>query len=298
MNTLEKIPVILFAYARPEHVARALACLRENRVPLLYVFVDGIKNSSDAVVVKEVRALVRRVDWCEVLVTERAENLGLGRNLLAGVTEVAVRHEAFIVWEDDLVCSPGMYDWLCAALRRYMDEPRVMSVTGWTHPRVTPSDVAGVPYFDARAESWGWGGYARSWRGMTDENALSKLQAAAARGVAPDTCGADLPEMARTEATRNLWAVRWLYHHLLHDGLCLRPPVSFSDHAGFDSAATNAQHAMGWAQASLPARAIPLGVWPPVQENHACRILWRQAAPSPWARRWHYVKQLFKRTPE
>ena len=294
MSALEKIPVILFAYARAEHVARALGCLKESRVSLLYVFADGAKGSADAGPVAEVRKLIRAVDWCEVRLTERAENLGLGRNVLAGVTEVAARHAAFVVWEDDLVCAPGTYDWLCAALRHYADEPRVMSVTGWTHPRVTPADVAGRPYFDARAESWGWGGYARSWRGMMEENAVAKMHAAAARGVPPDACGADLPEMARTEEARNLWAVRWLYHHLLHDGLCLRPPVSFIDHAGFDSAATNAPQAVGWAHAALPARAVAPDAWPPVGENGKCRALWRQASPGPWARRWQRVKQLFK----
>ena len=298
MSTPEVIPVILFAYARPAHVARALACLKENRVPLLYVFADGAKGAADAAAVAEVRALVRTIDWSEVKLTERVENLGLGRNVLAGVTEVAASHETFIVWEDDLICVPGTYDWLCAALRHYANDPHVMSVTGWTHPRVTPADVAGSPYFDARAESWGWGGYARSWRGMTDESALEKLQAAAQRGVNPDTCGADLPEMARTEVARNLWAVRWIYHHLLHEGLCLRPPVSYIDHAGFDAAATNAHFATGWAHASLPARAGQPASWPVGQENPACRARWRQAAPGRWARRWQRVKQLFKRAAE
>jgi hypothetical protein len=264
---------------------------------LLHVFADGPRGPDDAGRVAEVRALVRAVDWCEVRVTERAENLGLGPSVLAGVTAVAAQHEAFIAWEDDLVCAPGTYAWMCAALRHYADAPRVMSVSGWTHPRVLPGDHAGQPYFDARAESWSWGAYARSWQGMAAETALAKMQALAARGVAADTCGADLPEMARTEAARNLWAVRWLYHHLQHDGLCLRPPVSFVDHAGFDAAATNAHEATGWAQPGLPARATLPAAWPEVRENPQCRIRWRQAAPGAWGRRWQRVKQLFKPAP-
>jgi hypothetical protein len=294
----EIIPVVLFAYARPEHVARALAALQGDRVPLLYAFADGAKGPADAAAVAEVRARLRGIDWCEVRLMERPQNLGLGRNILAGVTEVATRHEAFIVWEDDLVCAPGTYDWMCGALRHYAAEPRVMSVTGWTHPRVTPPAIAGGPYFDARAESWGWGGYARSWRGMTDESALAKMQAAAARGISPGTVGADLPGMARAEEARNLWAVRWLYHHLLHGGLCLRPPVSLIDHAGFDAAATNAPAAAGWAHARLPERAVLPDAWPEVREDPACRGLWRRAAPGAWARRWRRVKQLFKGSPD
>ena len=35
----------------------------------------------------ETRALPRGIDWGEVQMTERTENLGLGRNVLAGVTD-------------------------------------------------------------------------------------------------------------------------------------------------------------------------------------------------------------------
>ena len=103
----ETIPVVLLAYARPVHLARVLACLRENAVPLLYAFADGAKGPADAAAVAEVRAMLRAVDWCEVRLTERAENFGLGKNVLTGVSEVAARHEAFVVWEDDLIAVPG-----------------------------------------------------------------------------------------------------------------------------------------------------------------------------------------------
>src|SRR4051812_36862186 len=121
----EPIPVVLFAYARPELLARAIACLRENRVPLIYAFSDGSKSQADAGRVTEVRELLRAIDWSDVRLTERRENLGLGRNVLAGVTEVAARSDAFIVWEDDLICVPGTYAWMRGALEHYAADTRV-----------------------------------------------------------------------------------------------------------------------------------------------------------------------------
>jgi len=277
-------PVVLFAYARPAHLARVLASLRENAVPRLHVYADGAKGPEDAAAVAAVRALLRAVDWAEVRLVERAENLGLGRNVLAGVTAVAAEHEAFIVWEDDLVCVPGTYAWLCAALRHYADDPRVMSVTAWTHPRVTPGGLAGQPYFDARAECWVWGAWARSWRGM-EQTALEKAAATGARGLAADAYGADLPAMARDEARKNIWAVRWLYHHLQHDGLCLRPPWSMVEHIGFD-VATNAGAAANWANPPLAAAPPVPEAWPVPQEHPACRSLWRAANPGGWRQLW------------
>src|SRR4051794_38406931 len=103
------VPVVLFAYARPEHLARVLACLKENRVPLILAYADAAKSTSDAGNVAEVRRLIRAIDWCEVHLTERDRNVGLGRNILGGLAEVSSRHDAFIVWEDDLICVPGTY---------------------------------------------------------------------------------------------------------------------------------------------------------------------------------------------
>lgn len=38
------IPVVIFAYARPEYFVRMLACLCEEKTPLLCVFSDGPKT--------------------------------------------------------------------------------------------------------------------------------------------------------------------------------------------------------------------------------------------------------------
>ena len=293
---MNPIPVVLFVYARPVHLRRVLDCLRENRVPLIHAFADGAKGSSDREGVGAARALLRAVDWCEVRLTERPQNLGLGRNILAGVGDVAARHEAFIVWEDDLICVPGTYDWLCAALRHYRSHERVMSVTGWTHPRVIPSETGADPYFDGRAECLVWGSYARSWQGMDGQSALEKMAAAEARGIPSDAYGADLPVMARVEREKNIWAVRWLYHHLQHGGLCLRPPWSMVEHIGFDAGATNAAAATDWA--NPPLRGVPPlpAAWPRVAEHPGCRPAWAAANPGGWRQRWQrWRERLFLR---
>jgi len=282
------IPVILFAYARTGHLRRVLDCLRENQVPLILAFADGAKGGDDAAAVESTRALLREIDWCKVELVERAANLGLGRNVLAGVSEVANRYEAFIVWEDDLVCVPGTYAWVCAALRHYRSEPRVMSVSAWTHPRITPAGAGASPYFDARADCWVWGGYARSWRGM-EQPALEKLRACTSTGQPPDAYGADLPRMAREEAAKNIWAVRWLYHHLQHGGLCLRPPWSMVEHIGFDVTATNAAAATAWANAALRAAPEIPAVWPEAVEHPDCRQLWQTAVRADQVPLWRRI---------
>ena len=273
------IPVCLFAYARPEHLRRTLACLRENQVPLIYAFSDGPKTPDARDAVSEVRAILRSLDWCDVVLHERAENWGLGRSILAGVGEVLRRHDMVLVFEDDLICVPGSYHYLVAAMRYYRDHSNVMSVTGWTHPRVTPSDVAGQPYFDGRAECWVWGTWAQAWQGM-ERDAATLMQECRERGIDVFRYGADLPEMVEVERERNIWAVRWSYLHMLRGGLCLRPPHSLIEHAGFDPLATNAAGAGEWANPPLlPCPPVP-ETWPAPVEHPQCTLLWQRACGS------------------
>lgn len=281
MSLLDSIPVILPVYARPDHLERVLAALRANEVPLILAFADGSKGEADRERVATVRRLLRAVDWCELRIEERPTNVGLGRNILSAVSAVAAHHEAFVVWEDDLVAVPGAYRWVTSALRHYRDEPQAMSVTAWTHPRVVPPGLNGRAYFDGRAECWVWGTYARSWQGM-EQTAREKMDAVMLQGLPVDAYGSDLPRMARDELRRNIWAVRWLYHHLQHRGLCLRPPFSLVEHIGFDASATNAGAASAWANPPLPETfAIALD-WPAVAEHPACRARWVAANPPTW----------------
>lgn len=281
------VPVALFAYARPEHLRRTLQSLRANRVPLIYAYSDGPSTAAVAGKVAEVRAILSAVNWCEISIYTRSENLGLGRSIRAGVADVLSRHASVLVFEDDLICVDGAYAYLAAALAHYANDTRVMSVTGWTHPRITPSDVTDQPFFDSRAECLVWGTWRRAWDGM-DQDALTLMHCCEKKGIDPFVHGADLVEMAHIERERNIWAVRFIYLHILRGGLCFRPPHSLVEHIGFDGAATNATAANGWSNPPLrPCPQVPT-IWPdavkhPQTEALAATAYGRRPLPPPFS---------------
>jgi hypothetical protein len=291
------IPVILFAYARPDHLCQTLVSLRENQVPLIYIYSDGPRTPDKAPTVAQVRDMLRAIDWCKVVLCERETNLGLGQSILTGVSEVLGKHESAIVFEDDLICVPGTYKYLCAALVKYQDDDRIMSVTGWTHPLVTPSDITNQPYFDGRAECWVWGTWAKVWQGM-QENAKILMRRCKARGIDVYRYGADLPAMAEGELQQNIWAVRFLYWHILNRCLCLRPPWSMVEHIGFDAQATNASDSSKWANSLLrPCPLVPES-WPEPREHPECSRLHRNACgrrPTITSRLYRFVRHLASR---
>lgn len=293
----EVTPVALFAYARPDHLRHTLDSLRANQVPLIYAFSDGPCTPDKWPAVAEVRKILRTIDWCEVVLLERKENWGLGRSILAGVTDVLEKHGSVIVFEDDLICVKGTYQYLCTAVHHYWNEPSVMSVTGWTHPRVIPSDVVDQPYFDGRTECWVWGTWARAWHEM-QRDARTLIQECMAQGIDIYRYGADLPRMAEIEIQQNIWAVRWLYLHILYGGLCLRPPYSMVEHIGFDDLATNTADGSKWSNPSLQACPPLPCEWPAAKENPQCAVLWQRACGTRpgWPRRavrkiWRMVAQ-------
>lgn len=270
------IPIILFAYTRSDYLNQTLDCLKNNKVPLIYAFSDGPRTPDKESAVAKVRDMLRSINWCKVILCERETNLGLGQSILAGITEVLNKHSAAIIFEDDLICVPGTYEYLCASLERYQDDTRVMSVTGWTHPLVTPNNINSLPYFDGRGECWVWGTWARAWHGM-EMDAKSLMDKCEAQGIDIYRYGADLVEMANTELDRNIWAVRLLYLHILNRGLCLRPPWSMVEHIGVGDESTNV-HTDSWLtnpSFPRPRPQIP-EQWPEPVEHPDCPFLWQQ----------------------
>ena len=274
------IPVVLFAYSRPDHLTRTLESLRSNEVPLIYAFSDGPKTPKQAGDVAKVREILRNVDWCAIDLCLREENLGLGRSVLTGVSAVLKKHDSAIVFEDDLICVPGTYAYLTAALEHYESEPVVMSVTGWTHPLVTPKNVVDQPYFDGHGESWVWGTWKRAWKGM-EKDAKTLMGECRDKGIDVYRYGDALAAMAEEETKRNIWAIRFIYLQILKEGLCLRPPHSMVEHTGFDEMATNASDGTIWSNPPLKACPPIPERWPPPIEHPECRPLWRSAWAMP-----------------
>lgn len=269
-------PLVVFAYNRPDLLARTMAAVRSPAIPVVYAFCDAPKTEADASGVGEVRRLLRTVDWTEVRLIERATNFGLGRSILDGVTTVLREHDSVVILEDDIEFAPGTYDWLAAALEHYADEPRVMSISAWTHPRVTPDGLEGKPFFSGRASCWGWATWARAWKGMPEHTALEFLTIAERAGVRGDRYGADVPALAVVEAERNIWAVRQIAHHMAQHGLALHPGEPYARHIGWDARATHGTEQNVW-DAPLAGRAVIPDRWPDVAEHPEVPALWRAA---------------------
>lgn len=128
------IPVILFAYNRAKQLKGTLAQLKKNKIPILYIFIDGPRNEQDASKVNDVIKLARSISWTKTKVIRRKSNLGLSASIQKGLDAVFFEHESAIIIEDDIIVADGFYDFMCRALKAYEDKRDIAGVTGLRYP--------------------------------------------------------------------------------------------------------------------------------------------------------------------
>ncbi|ACH39575.1 MAG: hypothetical protein ACD_55C00076G0002 [uncultured bacterium] len=241
-------PIALFAYNRLTHTRRTVEALQKNhgadKSPL-YVFCDGPKSERDLDAVNEVRAYLKGVDgFSSVEVIESEANAGLAASLTRGICLVLDEYDSIIVLEDDLVTSPYFLKFMRDALRRYRDEERVASVSGYSFPLGIKTAETFLLNYTA---CWGWGTWRRGWQ-LFEPSGEKLLSEIGKRGLSHefDMRGAYpytrmLEDQCRGKV--DSWAVRWHASLFLAGRLMLFPGRSLVNNIGHDGSGVNCQGA-------------------------------------------------------
>ena len=237
-------PVVLFAYARLDHLRQTVDSLRTNResgsTPL-YVFCDGPRHEGHKAQTDAVRAYVDSIDgFASVTRVYRDKNLGLAKSIISGVSEILSKHESVIVMEDDLVVSPYFLQFMNEGLQLYRDEDRVASIHGYSFPVL---DQLPETFFLRGADCWGWATWARAWRHF-EPDGKKLLDALREQKLTREfDLGGAYPYtrmLANQVAGKNdSWAVRWHASCYLKNMLTLYPGRSLVNNIGTDDSGTH-----------------------------------------------------------
>jgi hypothetical protein len=234
-------PIALFAYNRPQHLARAVSALQANELACaseLHIFSDGPKKIGDVGAVEQVREEASRVTgFARLHVYEQANNMGLAASVISGVTELCKRYGRVIVMEDDLVVAPGFLQFMNQALARYEHDSQVMQISGYMFPVAEMREV-GSTFFCRIPTSWGWATWQRAWtRFEQDSGKLLRMLPHPAVRDAFNVDGA-YPYFEHltlhAEGKMDVWGVRWYASMFLSDGLTLYPNRSLVRNTGMD----------------------------------------------------------------
>jgi hypothetical protein len=241
---MNKTPIALFVYNRPEHTRRTVEALQKNVLAQesdLIVFSDAPKSETQVGMVQEVRLYIRQIKgFKSVTIVERESNLGLARSIIDGVTATANKYGRIIVLEDDMVTSPYFLSYMNEALEKYAGEDRVVSIHGYVYPVDQPLPEA---FFLPGADCWGWATWSRGWtcfnrdgQFLLDELKRRKLiRAFDFNGAYPFSKMLE----RQIKGTNDSWAVRWYASAFLADKITLYPGRSLVHNIGNDNSGTH-----------------------------------------------------------
>ena len=167
----EFAPIVVFAYNRPDHLARTLSKLAQAdgaSASDLWIFCDGPKPNANIGKIEAVRAVANDPKWRSkyksVRVTSSEKNKGLAKSIIQGVSAAIDEFGTAIVVEDDLLVAPDFLTFMNECLEFYREDESVGSVTGFCPLKAPPEgyvfDVMAVP----RNSSQGWATWADRWR--------------------------------------------------------------------------------------------------------------------------------------
>lgn len=268
-------PILLFVYNRPEHVRRNIQALLKNELAAeseLFIYSDAAKDETLQAAVKEVRAFIRSIQgFKKITITERAENWGLARSIIDGVTTQINRYGRVIVLEDDLVVAPHFLQFMNDALETYRDEERVghIQACDFTHDPSLPDT-----FLIKWTGSWGWGTWDRAWKHFNADGKalLTELESRKLTYTFDFNGKYGYTRMLRRqiEGKNNSWAIRWNASLFLKGILSLNVGKSLVQNEGFDGSGTNCGGG-GLYASELYMERLPVKKISPIEENIQAR---------------------------
>jgi hypothetical protein len=242
-------PIVLFVYNRPEHTRQTVEALQKNFLAdksELFIYSDAAKDAASTQNVELVRKYVMQVGgFKNVVLTFRDRNWGLAESIIDGVTVLVSKHGRIIVLEDDLVTSPYFLKYLNEALETYASDARIMSISGYNHPRKLmrfPKTYRDDFWLSLRNSSWGWGTWADRWEKVDwhvkdyasfSRNTIQRNQF----NLGGDDLCAMLDSQMRGKI--NSWAIRFSYAHFSSGSYSLCPVKSYVKNIGHDGTGTH-----------------------------------------------------------
>ncbi|HQV73862.1 MAG TPA: hypothetical protein PLE78_00110 [Flavobacteriales bacterium] len=265
---MERAPIVIFAYKRPQALQRMLVGLAANDLAgesRVIIFCDGPKANAtdhDHRSIAEVRELAKgAAGFAHVDVIEALANKGLAASVIDGVTHACDRFGRTIVVEDDAVVSPHFLRFMNEALDTFAAVERVFSVGSWNY-FAPPDDLQGN-FFLRYPDSLAWATWKRSWD-LFEKDGTKLLTGLKEQGLL-DHLDADgevsyFSEMLKAQIKGHIdsWAIRWTANCILQGKVNYFPQVTMSLNKGFGADATHETTSDHNAELQLAADMIPV----------------------------------------
>lgn len=227
---MEKVPVLVLAFNRADHVAKAMESIRTYQPTKLYLECDGARphKEREAEAVAQTRKIMLdMVDWpCEVKTLFREKNLGCANAVYEAISWFFEQESWGVIIEDDVVVGQDFFTLCEDLLPRYANEEKIMEISA--ENRYPATTDANTYFYSVDLRCWGWASWARAWEKMDmkmekwPKQSLFKLIRAFSlfRGC--------MMYYYWNRTYKNIehsssWATRWAFSIFTEKGLCIIP---------------------------------------------------------------------------
>lgn len=262
---MTEVPVVLIAFNRPDLTRRVVDAVAAARPSTVFLLADGPRDGAadDVQKVAEVRDILDAAPWAGAVHRRYLEaNLGCGPAVASGLDWVFSQVERAIILEDDCLPDPSFFPFCEELLERYVDDERVMHVSG-SNWGADPSAYLGWSYgFGGFASVWGWATWRRAWAHY--DRAMSDWPAFRDAGMVDGLLGPPShrrllrAEWDRIHGGGGTWDHQWQYTVLSRHGLAISPATNLVSNLGFRADATQTVEAGDLAEIPATPMAFPL----------------------------------------
>lgn len=160
------IAVALIFFNRPEPLKKVFAAVAEARPSRLYLIQDGARANrpSDRENIEACREVIKNIDWeCDVIKDYSDINLGCGKRIFTGLSNVFAKEEYAAIIEDDIVVGESFLPFCKEMCERYKEDQRIQMISGMNHLGVYEDCPYDYFFSQFGGAIWGWATWARCW---------------------------------------------------------------------------------------------------------------------------------------
>lgn len=160
------IAVVLIFFNRPECLKDVFKAIAKARPSRLYLIQDGARMNkpNDKSKIEQCREIVSHIDWeCDVVKDYSDVNLGCGKRIFTGLTNVFKHEEYAAIIEDDIVIGESFLPFCKEICERYKDDQRIQYISGMNHLGIYEDTQCSYFFSRQGGAIWGWATWARCW---------------------------------------------------------------------------------------------------------------------------------------
>jgi hypothetical protein len=221
IDKTEKIPVVIFAFNRPNSLKKLIASLQktERMDNFHYIlFLDGPREASDLQWILESRKVFESFKASSKTLFESDHNLGLHNSIKSGLDSVFEVYEFAIVLEDDLECDRTLLDWFAKQGEIQSEISDIGAICGYfpINLRLAKNQVLRMDRF----HSWGWATWSNVWENVnfSQENLIRLVLDEKFRRklfkISPDLLPMIIAQLCGDISS---WAIKFIASGVLHN---------------------------------------------------------------------------------